>query len=306
MAQLLIEVDVDLTREPEAVPARHHTPFTLAAGYEPRPLVRARVDGVELSMHVHANAGMLAMITHDAAYRVSGRRIEKEQEFGLGPDLRVSADGRGHLDVASLDVAGHLFPHPRLDVFNLVTNPWDGMLGLGWLHQVGAIVDFGARGVYVPEHAGEAERIVGALAADRTLVRLPLLRHAGTGRYRAQLSTGSPGTAPATFVVSTVAFCVLDSEHARRNRIPAGASGETEHGPSGTSVATHHAASPVALRAGDIGLGTTVPEIYDIYAYADVPRPADPAEQVAGYVGADYLLQHRAVLDFGDVGSYRI
>src|SRR3954467_711045 len=71
--------------------------FVVDSGW--RPVVMATVDDVEVSMLLHANAGFVAMLTHDALLRVAGRRVSKEREFGLGHDLQLSSSGRGHTRV---------------------------------------------------------------------------------------------------------------------------------------------------------------------------------------------------------------
>lgn len=98
-----------------------------------RAVVDATIDGLDVRMLVHANAGFVAMLTHATVYRISGRRVSKEVDFGLGHDLELSPSGRGHIQLRVLDVAGARTYDPRVEVFDLPTLNWDGMLGLDWL-----------------------------------------------------------------------------------------------------------------------------------------------------------------------------
>lgn len=235
-------------------------------------------------MLVHANAGFTVMLTHDALQRVTGRKVEKESEFGLGHDLRVSARGRGSTVLRSLDVAGSSMADVPCAVFDLPTTNWEGMLGVGWLDAVRPVVDFGSRRL-----SSRAAPI--ADAADRIEFALDETR----GRYVAELGVDGE---PATFVVSTVADTTLDLGFVRDRGLELTEPTGVEHGPAGAVVSVHRTARPVSLGHPGGLLAELALTVYDTYAYRGEERP-EGAQAVAGYLGADVLLASRAILDFG-------
>ena len=234
-------------------------------------------------MLVHANAGFTVMLTHDAVQRVTGRTVEKESDFGLGHDLRVSTRGRGSTLLRSVDVAGSSMADVPCAVFDLPTTNWEGMLGVGWLAAAQPVVDFGSHRL-----SFEAPTIDTAYTIEFALDE-PL------GRYVAELDVDGE---PATFVVSTVAETTLDLGFAHARGLELTSPTGVEHGPAGDVVPVHRTAHPVSLaHAGGqfVELALTV---YDTYAYRGEERP-EGAHAVAGYLGADVLLAVRAILDFG-------
>ena len=184
----------------------------------------------------------------------------------------------------------------RIEVFDLPTENWWGMLGVDWLARSGAVVDFGRAQLFVPAAGGERESLQPQAAGGEDPV--PLDRDAQTGRFGCPLSIEPAGRTVGRFVVSTCAGTTLDIEYARRHGIGFGAPVDEEHGPGGAVVATYRAADPVTLCSRGAPLVTVRPEIYDIYAYGQNARPAGHG-LIAGYLGADVLAAHRGVVDFG-------
>lgn len=262
-----------------------------------RGIVVAMIDGVQLPMLVHANAGFTAMVTHAALHRINGRQVAKEQEFGLDHDLQLSTSGRGHTRVNTLEVAGSVLADCRLEVFDLPTVNWEGMLGTEWLAQVGAVVDFGGSRLSIP--ADPAER--RALLPDdraRAVRSAPLEREARTGRFHCSLALDDAGRTAAPFVASTVAETTLDAAYATAHDVPLGVSLEPEHGPGGAVVPVSRTRAPLTLFAQGRPFTTVSPVVYDLYAYAQTSRPED-ASATAGYLGADVLRAQAGVIDFG-------
>ena len=229
-------------------------------------------------MLVHANAGFTVMLTHDTLRRITGRTVEKEADFGLAHDLRLSSRGRGSTTLRSLEVGGVRLADVRCAVFDVPTTNWEGMLGVGWLAATRPTVDFGSRTLSFARAELEGERL--EMELDESL-----------GRYVVDVPVD--GT-PATFVVNTVADTTLDLAFARSRGLDLVEETGVEHGPTGAVVPVHRTAQPVAL--GPFGEWELA--VHDTYAYRGQERPAGGRE-VAGYVGADVLLATRAVIDFG-------
>lgn len=239
-----------------------------------------------MPMLVHANAGFTVMLTHDALNRVTGRVVEKETDFGLGHDLRLSPRGRGSTTLGSLEVAGVRLDAVPCAVFDLPTTNWEGMLGVDWLAATRPVVDFGTQTLSYSSAETRA-----ALDGDR----LELTLDPSLGRYVAELLVDG---APATFVVNTVADTTLDLGFVRRRGFELVEEDGVEHGPTGAVVPVHRTARPVALALPDAPLATIELPVHDTFAYRGDERAAGEPE-AAGFLGADVLLATRAVLDFG-------
>jgi hypothetical protein len=234
-------------------------------------------------MLVHANAGFTVMVTHDALRRITGRTVEKESDFGLGHDLRVSPRGRGSTTLGSLEIAGNRQTDVPCAVFDLPTTNWEGMLGIGWLDAARPVVDFGSHRLsFQAPILAEADRLEFAL--NETL-----------GRYLAEFLLDGEAT---TFVVSTVADTTLDLGLARDRGLRLTEPTGVEHGPGGAVVSVYRTAHPVLLAHPGGPLAEAPLPVHDLYAYRGEERP-EGARAVAGYLGADVLLAARAILDFG-------
>ncbi len=244
----------------------------------PRGILEAAVDGVPVRMLVHANAGFTVMLTHDALRRVTGRTVEKESDFGLGHDLRLSPRGRGSTTLRSLEVARVRLTDVPCAVFDLPTTNWEGMLGVDWLTATQPVVDFGSRTLSFAHASPAGERF--EIELDESL-----------GRYVIELPVDG---APETFVVSTVADTTLDLGFAKSRGLALSEETGVEHGPAGATVPVHRTAHPVALGP----FGKLQLPVHDMYAYRSEERPPD-AREIAGFIGADLLLAARAVIDFG-------
>ncbi|TWP36985.1 hypothetical protein [Leekyejoonella antrihumi] len=287
MAMLYLPKPTSARRTPVGV----SSVMRLVADSGTRPIVTAHVGGLEVSMQVHSNAGFDAMLTHDAVRRLTGRSVVKEQEFGLADDLSLSTAGRGRTRVDSLVVAGVALTDLEVEVFDLPTDQCEGLLGVGWLRRVGAVIDFGTNRLIVPEDAAQRDAMLLPLVGRA----LPLQWDAVAARYVARVEIG--GVA-GRFVLSTVAGLTLDLAFARASGAQlAGPVGE-EHGPTGAVIPLHRTVEPVVLQSGGGPLPPTPAQVYDLYAYMGAERPTDGA--LDGHLGADVLIACGAVVDFGD------
>lgn len=277
-------------RATQTTPTAAGVPVRFVVDSGLRPVVPASVEGVEVSMLVHANAGFAAMLTHDALHRITGRSVAKEREFGLGHDLRPSAAGRGSTDVTALEVGTSSLSGVHIEVFDLPTTNWQGMLGVDWLAATGATLDFGNARLFFPGRFG-----VEPLPPDGR--RIQLHRESGSGRFTCLLAVEPYLDRTGRFVVSTVADTTLDIEFARQLGLELGPQVDEEHGPTGAVVPVHRPEQPLAFSFRGLAIASVRPSIYDIYAYGGNHRPADDS-RIAGYVGADILLDAGAVVSF--------
>ncbi len=245
-----------------------------------RPFVAAEVDDAPVSLMVHSNAGFRAMVTHDVATRAGLRRAPvQRRDYGIDAVGRLGGRGRTTA-VGSVRVGDDLAADVEIAVFDVPQDePVDGMLGVGWLRERGAVVDLGHGRL----------RFHGPPAGGRGLE--------WDEAWQAYVVVATVGGRLARFVVSTVAGVVVDTVAAERLGLARGAVAGRDGGPTGTVVEVRPVAAPwsVEVHGGTRAVPGAVS--WDLYAYADRPRPS--AGGVDGFLGCEWLVQEQAVVDFG-------
>ena len=245
-----------------------------------RPFVPAEIDGHPVSLMVHSNAGFQAMVTHAVAARVGLRLAPVEEpDYGIEAVGRLGSRGRTSA-VASLRVANDLAGEVEIAVFDVPQDePIDGMLGVGWLRERGAVVDLGQGRLHFEELPAGGMSLVW----DED--------------WQAYVVVATVAGQLARFVVSTVAGVVVDAVAAERLGIALGPVVDTDGGPTGTVVDVRPAKTSWTLNLGGRTRAVLGAVSWDLYAYADRPRPA--ADQIDGFLGCELLVEEGAVVDFG-------
>jgi hypothetical protein len=245
-----------------------------------RPFVAAEVDGHPVSLMVHSNAGFRAMVTHDVATRAALRLAPVERpDYGIEEVGRLGSRGRTTA-VASLRVGDDVAAGVEIAVFDVPQDePVDGMLGIGWLRERGAVVDLGQ----------------GRLRCDGPPT-------GGTGLvwdedWQAYVVEATVAGRPARFVISTVAGVVVDAVAADRLRLALGPVVDSDGGPTGTVVEVRPVETSWTLDLDGRTRAVAGAVSWDVYAYADRPRPA--AGRIDGFLGCELLVQEQALVDFG-------
>ena len=109
-----------------------------------RPFVTAEVDGLAVRLMVHSNASFRAMVTHDVAARAGLDLAPVERsDYGIEAVGRLGVRGRTTA-VATVRIGDDVAAGVEIAVFDVPQDePVDGMLGIGWLRERGAVVDLG-------------------------------------------------------------------------------------------------------------------------------------------------------------------
>lgn len=228
---------------------------------------------------VHSNASFRAMVTHDVAARAGLATGPVERaDYGIEAVGRLGGRGRASA-VTRVQVGDDVADGVEVAVFDVPQDePVDGMLGLGWMRERGAVVDLGRGTLSFGPCPGGG---------------VPLVLDDGQV-FTVDVTVGGR---PARFVVSTVAGVVVDTVAAARLGLVLGEPSATDGGPTGTVVDVRPVTSSWAVSLA--GRPRSVPDAvaWDLYAYADRPRPASGA--VDGYLGCEWLVGEQAVVDFG-------
>ena len=245
-----------------------------------RPFVAAEVDGLPVSLMVHSNAGLRAMVTHDVAARAGLELAPVERpDYGIEAVGRLGSRGRTTA-TATLRVGDDVAAGAEIAVFDVPQEePVDGMLGTGWLRERQVVVDLG----------GGRLRFDGAPAGGAAMT--------WDDGWQAYVVDTTVGGQPARFVVSTVAGVVVDAVAAPRLGLALGEVVEEDGGPTGTVVEVRTVETPWTVDLDGHARSVTGGVSWDLYAYADRSRPA--AGGIDGFLGCELLVQQHAVVDFG-------
>jgi predicted aspartyl protease len=277
-----------------------HVDFKIVVDSGHRPVITALVNGKPFQLVVHSNAGLFLQINHADATRVGAHDLKHQGAFGIVAAGKVSDLGRDDGIVDRLQVGSTQSQTIPVAVFETPGDITQGMLGLGWLTQNHAVVDYADNRIELPSAPSYSQTLHDRLIKGG-YTALPMVRNAADGRYRVTVKIN--GVA-APMVVSTVAQLILDTQYAARAGVKQGKEDGLDGGPTGTTGTDYLAAEPVTFRIGPWSSLPLTPMIQDTYNYRAKPRPAAPEDAEGGYLGADFMMETKAVIDFGGSTLY--
>ncbi len=270
-------------------------PFTVQQISGTRPIVTVSVNGHDYPAIVHSNAGLFLQINHAQAAAVGVRNLTHKDSYGIEAPGTVSALGRETGTVERLAVGGVADGNAPVEVFE---KPADvTMLGLGWIKAHGIILDFAHSKIVIPDGVETPRRLAAQLIANGYSAHV-MRRDSADGRYLVAVTVNGM---PADMVVSTVVDGTIDTAFAARAGLHQGRVVGQYGGPSGATGEEYETAEPVTVV---IDAWRSKPQkltLEDTYAYMKQARPADAR---GGMLGANFLIAHHAVIDFGTMTLY--
>lgn len=272
-------------------------PFTIeSSGDNPRVIVTAHINGHPMRMMVHSNAVFFAQLRHAQAAAFGVRLTPgTHRSYGIDRGGHVSDLGRDDGVAATLAVGVSANHDAPVTVFEVPQDDY-GMLGTDWITANRVVVDYGRRRLTVaPDAAGAGTRADALRRAG--YVALPMTYDAELRRYLVQATING---VTRRMTIATASNFAIDTAFAAAASLEHGEDRGAGSRPTGTHVPEYTLKTPVRVTIG----GWTSPpitngRILDEYGYSDVPRPADPAAAEGGDLGGAFLLQTRAVVDFG-------
>ncbi|KLD69688.1 hypothetical protein Y887_15645 [Xanthomonas pisi DSM 18956] len=244
---------------------------------------------------LHANAGFAVMTTHANAAKAGITDLVSEGQYGINAPGQLSPLGRAHA-VAKTFQVGHRLDHDlKISVFEVPQDPpIDGMIGITWLKDAKALVDYGNDRLLLPESDLDIQ-------AEHTRLRKqgyvahPMTWDAADRRYTVSPSVN--GVA-GKFVVSTVADIWIDAPFAQRAGIALAPTAESFGGPTGATGEVRSTQGELGMVLDGQPLRSAKGSVMDLYDYDDEPRPADTSTWRSGYLGCDFMRANQAVIDF--------
>lgn len=293
---VIISAALVATAAPGPATARtKYIPFVVREVSGKRPFVQAKLNGAPLLLMVHSNADFFVMTTHANAALAGLKNLKSRSRYGIVAHGKVSALGRAETMLSSLRVGPIENKDVALSVFEVPQSPiMQGMLGVQWLRTNRVVVDYGSKRLGFPSTDADAKTLFAALRR-RDYAELRMTWHPEHRNYTVE---GTVAGAEVSTLVSTVAENVIGLPIAQRLQLPLQKQEETAGGPAGSVQPVYTSPTPVQVCLGGGIWPISGSVIYDQAVYAG--RPGSPAAiEPSITLGADFMLQHAAVIDYG-------
>jgi hypothetical protein len=262
-----------------------------------RPVVGVRLNGHPFRMMVHSNASFFAQFGHKTAALVKVREMKRFGEYGIVATGRLSKLGRDEAVIDLLEVGAHADRNAPVSIFETPASDTIGMLGLKWITANRAIIDFPDKRLTLKPAPDAAAKMKSRLR-ESGFIDLPMQIDPSRGDFQVSVTLGK---ATRKMTVSTVAGISIDTAFARDAGVALGEEAGTFGGPTGSQGTRYRTRDPITIK---IGNWTSQPSdkatVLDEYVYSSRPRPTDSTQAIGGALGADFLIAHDAVVDFGN------
>jgi hypothetical protein len=272
-----------------------YTPIHFREDSGIRPFIDVKMNGRSFQLMVHSSAEFYMMTDHAIAESIGVTNLKKTEDYGIDSPGHVSALGKAVSVLKTLEVAGREQGDVPVDVFETPNPDMEGMLGIRWLRSQLVIVDYDSYRVGIPRTIHDSEK------EDERLIGLGFqkLKMTWDARSERYFVTGTINGVAGRFIVSTVSHDFLDPAFAKHAGVEVGPVIGDGHGPTGTSTDELLAKRQITLTIDGRQTAGDQPRIMDLYAYAGVKAPSNPAERIDGTIGTDFMLANQAVIDFG-------
>lgn len=257
-----------------------------------RPVISYQINGKKATSVIHSNAMLYLNLNHKNAEYFGVENLREVSDFGISEPGKVDKSYIGTLK--EMRFGSVVKNNTEISVFE--TYPADkkgfGMLGLDWIVENSVIMDF-LNDVAIVGPEQRQQDSAGNILKANGYIMIPL-QHKDDGFY-VDVEVNGIVT---PFRVSTVSSMTVDSVYAQRTGIHVGKKTGTYGGPSG-AVGYVYKFNDIALRIGDLPITATKGIIMDTYAYEGETRPDKKDDYCGGWLGAEFLKEQRAVIDFG-------
>lgn len=267
-------------------------PFNIEINCGSRPVVSGRANEMIHKFQIHSNAGFYLQLSHRKATDAGVDRLQHTGAYGIVSAGNLSSLGRDEGVLRRLSIGEETWHDVPASIFETMGDDSQGMLGLKWIEKNGVVMNFSKQLLWVK---GQVELLdLRRSLMDSGYEEISMCRDQETGRYFVNVTINNKTR---SMVVSTVADLVLDAEFARTAEIKCGGNSGQSFGPTGAIIDTHAPEEAVQLTIGTWTSAPMVCRVEDIYDYMASERPS--TDPVGGMLGADFLIMHKAVVDFG-------
>lgn len=270
-----------------------YVPITFRQDSGTRPFIPVQMNGKTFLMMVHANADFYMMTTHENAASIGIDKDGTQDSYGISSPGHLSNLGRSETILPELHVGSVITKNTPLSLFSIPQDPpTDGMMGVRWLREQKVIVDYDRARVGLPEAAADSAR------EDAALITRGYIPHkmSWDDTRNAYFVMAEINGRHRRLSVSTVADNLVDLRFAREADIQLGPVIDEEFGPRGSHIPSYNVRTPIILTLDGQRVPLIRPQSLDASAYQS---GSNPHYLDAATLGADFMLDNQAVIDFG-------
>jgi hypothetical protein len=274
-------------------------PFTFVDIAGPRPVIEYFINDKKATSMIHSNASPYLQLSPENAKYFGVKDLVEDGQFGISEPGKVNTRYKGVIQKIRM---GNLIQNnAEVSVFNKYPPDKEGfgMLGRKWIKENKIILDYGNNRVAILPNKFQQDLIAKQLLKDN-YISIPMQLDEKDNSYYTEVFVNNQKT---KFLVSTVTKLLIDSALAKAANIETGESLGSFGGPTGKTGYVYSSKEKFTLKIGAFETATNG-AIEDTYKYSNIKRPADVSEWVGGTLGATFMIEHKAVIDFGNLKLY--
>ena len=274
-------------------------PITFVDIAGPRPVIEYVVNNKKAISMIHSNASLYVRFNYDNSQYFGIKDLIEVGEFGISEAGKVNKSYKAQID--EIQFGNLIVKNKEVSIFE--TYPPDeegfGMLGRLWIKENNIIIDYCNNTIAIQPNKFQQDSIAEYLL-NNNYIAVPMEINETDISYYAEVVINNQKT---KFLVSTVTRLIIDSLYAKTANIETGEFAGTFGGPSGQVGNVYLPKEDFTIKIGEFTT-TTNGLIYDEYKYSNKQRPDDVTKQIGGTLGAAFMMEHKAVIDFGNLKLY--
>ncbi|MCL2040050.1 MAG: hypothetical protein FWG85_06445 [Bacteroidetes bacterium] len=264
-----------------------------------RPIIEYFVNNKKATSMIHSNANLYIRFNYENSQYFGIENLVEIGEFGISEPGKTNKSYKARIN--EIKMGSITLKNKEVSIFE--TYPPDeegfGMLGRNWIRENNIIIDFGYNTVSILPDKFQQDSIVKRLLKDN-YVAVSMELDETDNSYYTDIVINNQKT---KFLVSTVTKLIIDSVYAKTANIETGEIQGSFAGPSGKTGNVYSSKENFAIKIGEFETNTNG-SIYDEYIYSNKQRPDDTEKQIGGTLGVAFLIEQKAVIDFGNLKLY--
>ncbi|SFC32592.1 hypothetical protein SAMN05421780_104265 [Flexibacter flexilis DSM 6793] len=280
---------------------KNGVPFEMKKIAGKRPIFKASVNGFPANLMFHSNASFYLQLNHAFASQVGIDSLVSNGSFGISKPGKVSELGRDSANVSLLQVGINQLKNVPASIFEVPDGEINaGMAGVDWIKTNRIVIDYKKKKFFLNPKIETLECLKAKLSKEK-YISIPIKFDSVRQRYLVKIEIGG---LTRNFTLSTVAFTTIDSVFAVDLSLKIKNTGNSYGGPTGSVGFVYENTIPLIFSLVNHRYKINKLTIEDMYAYIKETRTKEKSENIGGILGADFLVEHKAIIDFGNETLY--
>ena len=267
--------------------------MTDIAGY--RPTIDFLVNGKNATCMIHSNAHLYLRFNYANAQYFGIEDLIETGQFGISEAGQTNKSYKGQAN--KLQFGDVILKEKNIDIFE--TYPPDdlgfGMLGLQWIRENNIILNYNDNTVAILPNQYQ-QNIIEKKLTQEGYTPIIFYHNETNNSFFMEVEINQH---KANFVISTVTHLIIDTFFAEKCGLVIGENVGSFGGPSGQTGEVYQSKDSFTLKIGQY-ITESSGLIYDQYKYSNKQLPNNESQQTGGTLGASFMIQNNAVIDFGN------